>query len=592
MKPYDNNLVKKPLEVMNMYSSCKASEKGAKRENQIQVNSKGVDDSVGAISYDSEHEIFQGLDDIGDPGQFPSKNEELQLLAHVGALTDLHSAIVSPPFQACGENSQMLSSTKPQDPKHTEPNEKNKSRAFSSASLEVLRHCISRVGAVGGKKRRVLSNETKGQRAYPSMLSVTHIVELAAGNFIHSYSEIGKSLSAFSHPYKTSFFGLSSDNAKDIQLVQDLLICAEKVSNQQYGCASKLLEECSKLSFGRTNVVQRLVYYFTKALHDKVERETGRSTGKGLVNKWPLESIASISETAAFLERLPFNQVTQFAGIQSVVDHVSARAKVHVIDLEIHGGLRLAILMQALVTGSECSLEHLKITAVATQSNLQLEEAGIRLKNLAKFLNLNFSFHVISLEDILDLQQNILGLDRGETVVVQAAHTLRYMIAKPNLLENFMRAIRRINPHVMIITEVEANINSPVFVNRFAEALFFFGAYFEYVEYWLKNDCAERAFVESRLFSPSISHIVAAEGEERKFRFVGLNVWREFFARFGMMEIELSKLAIDHANLVLDMFDCRHSCVLGLNEKSLTVGWKDIPIFSLSAWKFHGMGSI
>lgn len=247
--------------------------------------------------------------------------------------------------------------------------------------------------------------------------------------------------------------------------------------------------------------------------------------------------------------------------------------------------------MQALASASECSLKHLKITAVAINSNVQIKEAGIRLQNLAKSLNLSFSFHVIILEDILDLHQNVLRLDHEETIVIQAAHALKFMIPKLNQLENLMTVIRRINPHVMIITEVEANIDSPVFAHRFVQALSFFGAYFDYMECCLKNDNKDREIVESEFFRPSIRHIIAAEEEERKFRIVGINVWREIFSKFGMVETELSKLSQNHADSVLKMFDCHNSCTSGLNGNSLIVGWKNTPIFSLSAWKFLEKGS-
>ncbi|KAH6831866.1 hypothetical protein C2S53_008359 [Perilla frutescens var. hirtella] len=571
-----------------MSSSCKACEEG-KIEMQVDLN--GVEDSVEAISYSSELDFFQGYDDITEPGLLlPSKYEELQLLADFGALDDLYFDIVSPPFQACGDDELgLLSSNEPQESRLAESNEEKRSYAFVSASMEILRKYTRRVGGLGGEERGVVSNETKRQRASPSTLSVDHVIELAVRRFnTHSNSEVGKNLSAISHPHETAILGLSTSNAKEIQLVQDLLSCAEDVCNQHYDCASKFLEECSNMSSSPTNVIQRLVYYFSEALRDKIELETQRFTEKGMVNSRPLEFIPPMSATAAFLQKLPCSQVMLFAGIQLVVDHVSSRRKLHVIDLELHGGLRHAILMQTLAAGSECPLEHLKITAVATQSNLHIEEAGTRLETLAKSLNLSFSFHVISLDDILDLQQN---LDPEETVVVQAAHTLRFMIPKVNQLENLMRAIRSLNPHVMIILEIEANIRSSVFVNRFVEALFFFGACFDYVEYYLKNDLTERAFVESKLLSPSMRHIVVAEEEEREFQMVGINVWREFLARFGMVETELSELALNHANLVLNMFECRDSCTLGLNGKSLTVGWKDTPIFSLSAWRFQGIGS-
>ncbi|KAI3469297.1 hypothetical protein Pfo_025960 [Paulownia fortunei] len=575
---------------MNKFSSSKASEKGAETKNLKQVDLKGSEDSeesVEANSYCSGLGFFQGHQDIAEPGLLLSKyhQEELVLLAHVGALDDLYVDIVSPPFQACGEDIRILTGLKSQNSQLIEPNEE-KSYAFPSASLEILKHCRSRVGTVNGKKIHGLSCETKQLSTSPSPLSTNYIIELAAGNFIQSKSGARNEFSAISHPYASTFLGLSTEIAKDIQLVLDVLSCADKVGNQQYDCASKLLEKCNKLSFSKTNTIQRLVYYFTEALHEKIDRETGRF--RSMVTKWSVDSVTPSSATITLHKELPPTQVTQFTSIQTIVDHVSACRKVHIIDLEIRCGLQQTILMQALAARSECPLEHFKITAVATNSKLTIEEAGIRLKSLAESLNLNFSFHMIRLEDIINLQRNLFDLDAEEAVVVQAAYALKSMIAKPNQLETLMRVIRNINPRVIIITESEANINSPIFVNRFVEALFFYGALFDCMEDCLKNDVADRTFAESKLFSPAIRNIVAAEGEERKFRIVGINIWREFFARFGMVETELSKLALYHANLVRKSRDCGDSCTLCLNGKCLIIGWKGTPVHSLSAWKLQG----
>ncbi|XP_042030147.1 DELLA protein 1-like [Salvia splendens] len=373
-------------------------------------------------------------------------------------------------------------------------------------------------------------------------------------SFTHSDSKTGKDFhhSAVIHPNRAAF---SRGKSEDIQLVQDLLSCAQAVSNHNNDCASEFLKEFSKLSSGSTNVVQCLVYYFAESLRDRI------------------------------------SPVMQFAGVQTMLDHISSCARVHIVDLGLYGGLRHAVLMQALATRSGCPIQHLKITAVAAQSHVQVEEevVGVRLQNLAKSLNMSFSFHVITSEDILDLNQSILRPDPEDTVVVQAAHILRFMIPK---LEILMLAVRSLNPHVMIIIEVEANVDSKVFVNRFVEALLFFGAGFDYLEHCLKDDLAARNYAESVLFSPSIRHIVAAEEEERKFRIVGINFWRGVFVRFGMAETELSKLALNHANSVLNMFDCCDSCRLGLDGNSLIVGWKGTPIFSLSAWKFQKIGAM
>lgn len=208
-----------------------------------------------------------------------------------------------------------------------------------------------------------------------SILSANDIVELAAANFIQSNSETRFRLPAIS---------LSAENDEDIQLLQDLLSCVEKVSNQDYDSASRLLKKCSELSLSRANVMQPLVYYFNEALGEKIERETGRFTGEGMVENRPLEAaITPSSALVAFHENIPFHQVSQFTSIQLMADHVAGYTRVHIIDLEIYCGLHHIIVMQTLAAREECRLVHFKITAVARHTNGTLiEETGVRLRSI------------------------------------------------------------------------------------------------------------------------------------------------------------------------------------------------------------------
>lgn len=544
----------------------------------------GIVYSVETISFCSNASFFQAYEHAAETGQQQSKFQELQYLSQVGTLDDLYLNIVSPPFQVFGEKRGIFSCVNSQNSPLIEPNEE-KPYTLPSASMEILRHCRGRISTVNGKKIHGLSFGREEQSVSPSQLSTNQIIELSAANFIKSERGTGNELYA-SHPYASAFLGLSKENAEDVQLMQDLLYCAEKVSNQQYDSATKLLEVCHKLSFSQMNKTQRLVYYFTEALREKIDRESGRCTGKGSVIDCSLDHIVRSSATATFFEKVPFSQITQFTGIQEVVEYVSDYKKVHVIDLAIRCGIHHLILMQALAERSECPIKNFKVTAIAIEPSLVIEETGNRLRSLASSLNVDFSFHVIMLENIINHQLSLFVLDDEERVLVHGSHALERMASKPDHLETLMRVIRRIDPCVMIITEVETNVNSPVFVNRFVEALFFFGAYFDSLEDCLKNDVAERAFAESKILSPVIRDTVGGEEAERKHRIVGINVWRAYFARFGMVEMELSKLALKHADLVLDRFDCRDSCTLGLNGNSLIVSWKGTPISSLSVWKF------
>lgn len=87
--------------------------------------------------------------------------------------------------------------------------------------------------------------------------------------------------------------------------------------------------------------------------------------------------------------------------------------------------------------------------------------------------------------------------------------------------------------------------------------------------------------------SEEIRNIIAMEGIERVVRSVKIEVWRAFLERYGMMEMNLSDSSLYQASLMAKRFGNGNSCTVEKNEKCLIIGWKDTPIKSLSAWKFH-----
>nr|XP_043622964.1 DELLA protein GAI1-like [Erigeron canadensis] len=201
-------------------------------------------------------------------------------------------------------------------------------------------------------------------------------------------------------------------------------------------------------------------------------------------------------------------------------------------------------------------------------------------------MSIPISFKIVMIQDMLDFNINLLELDDDEQVAVYSSVLLSSLIVTSNRLEHLMREIRKINPCITLISEVEANHTSPVFVKRFIESLFFYGALFDCVSDHSADDEFNRKVMESILYSQPIRNIVAAEGKERTVRHVGIDVWRAFFARFGMLEVELSDACFNEAKLLINNFDCADSCMLHVDCKCFVVGWKGVPIFSVSAWKF------
>ncbi|KAK6937280.1 Transcription factor GRAS [Dillenia turbinata] len=329
-----------------------------------------------------------------------------------------------------------------------------------------------------------------------------------------------------------------------------------------------------------SNPVQRVVFYFAEALRERIGREARRITAKGFKQKARSEIIESALNhdpaTIICHSDIPLIQVLVFTGVQAILDSVASAGKVHIIDLAIRRGAHWEILMQALAERRDNSIQLLKITAIAISSEQKIGDTGKNLKSFSASLNLPFSFQQICLSDMSELREEHFNREADETII------LKTMISKPKCLDSLMWLLRKLNPSIMVVGEIDANHNSTSFGNRFIKALFFYSAYFDCLEACITRDNNSRLAIESLILKEGIRNVVATEGIDRTIWNVKIYVWRAFFARFGMGEVELSESSFYQASLVVE----KNFGTIDKNGKSLIFGWKGTPLFSFSAWKF------
>ncbi|XP_071727151.1 DELLA protein GAI1-like [Rutidosis leptorrhynchoides] len=420
-------------------------------------------------------------------------------------------------------------------------------------------------------------------------LSTDARIRLAGQLFIESYSSKFDEISDPAHPFTVSALGLSDEEAKDIKLLIGLLASVEKTDQRQFNQARKFIEICNNMSSDEGNPIERLVYYFSEAIREKINRETEK------VVRCKFESMHVIDlheammradkRILAFHQKLPLSQIYQFSTIQSIVVNVRGSRKVHVIDFEIRSGMKYMIMLRTFAN-QEWRVEQLKITAVGTKAELKIKDAGTRLAEYARSMNIAFSFKIVMVADILDFNTDLLELDEDEKVAVCAPFFLSTLISKPKSLEHLMRVIRKINPCITVITEIEANHTTPAFANRFTQALFFYGTIFDSSSCCSENDERYRKITESVFFGQTIRNIVAADGDERTIRHIGVDVWRTFLARFGMVENEVSDESVFEAKVLISSFNCGNGCSIRVDGGCLLIDWKDVPVFCVSAWQF------
>ncbi|KAI9082529.1 hypothetical protein K1719_035398 [Acacia pycnantha] len=487
---------------------------------------------------------------------------------------------MTPPFEEiAGLKNQQVTSSEP-------INNKQVPQSSSLAYLEILSNYASRFKKLRVQDRTEPNNNSEAQVGRQE-LSAEEIIRVAGARYVqfssHWYDDYCMPL----HPYASGLEVLSEEENRDVELAQFLLAAAERVSCQQYERASRMLLHCLFNSSPGANSVQRTCFYFAQALRERIEKETGNTTLMGCAKNTEDQFIQKMDTSIALTchQKIPFNQVMQFTGVQAIVEHIAYDTKIHVIDLEIRHGIQWTCLMQALAERNERKVELLKITTIGIAGQPTLEETGKRLKSFAKSLNLPFACKQVYVADMTEITEQQLEIEDDETVAVYSPYALRNMVSRPASLESLMSVIRNIKPTIMIVLEVNANLNSSSFAIRFIEALFHYSTFFDCVGTCLKDEISARMATEA-ILSEGIRNIVAAEGGERTVRNVRIEVWRRFFARFRMVEIGFSESSLYQARLVAREFAGGKFCTLDANGKCLTVGWKGTPLHSVSAWRF------
>ncbi|KAJ8748277.1 hypothetical protein K2173_000849 [Erythroxylum novogranatense] len=420
-------------------------------------------------------------------------------------------------------------------------------------------------------------------------LSTEEVVRVAGARYIQFADQRHSDFPTIQHPFGYALEGLSEEETRDVEIAHVLLSAAEKVGNQQLDSACRLLSRCELMACEKVNPVHRVANCFAEALREKIDKETGKFKEERPEIIPERDVLQGLSTDLAFLvcyQKVPINQATHLTAVQTIFENVESVRKLHIIDLEIRSGVQWSAMMQAIAGRGQPPVKHLKISAISRLgSENKTQEIGKYLENLAQALKIPFTFVPVYMLSLDDIKEEHFKIAPDESVVVFCDKILRTTVATPRSLENLMRVIKNLNPSLMVVVEVEANHNSPTFVERFIEALFYFSAYFDCIDTCMSEAVEQRTVIEA-IFFHGIRNILTMEGRERTCRSVEMEVWRAFFARYKMVEMDSSESSRYQANLVLGKFPFGHLCSIKKDGKSLHFGWKGMPLLSLSAWKF------
>ncbi|GLJ20657.1 hypothetical protein SUGI_0376110 [Cryptomeria japonica] len=417
-------------------------------------------------------------------------------------------------------------------------------------------------------------------------LSSEEIIKLAGTRYIRGFAYDGFE-SCFVTP------ALASEDQKGLELAHLLFASAELISNKQYDQASRLLMQCQKFSSQCGNPIQRIGYYFSGALLQRIERQISEKS-----NKLPKEAFDfaynidngcdknEIYSTVAFYARaVPFVKLVQFSSVQAIIEAVGNARKIHVIDLGIRTGCQWTVLIQSLALRAPSSpLELLKITAVGMNGQ-EMKNSGGRLEEFAKSSAIPFSYKMVKVSDMEEIHEGLFDVKPGEAVAVYVPSVFRTLLYKPVLLQSVVDVVKKLKPRIMVSTEIEADHNSPCFDKRFIEVLFSCSTWFDSYDAILPDrDDVKRVKFEEAFCGSQIRNMIACEGNDRRVRHVRTDVWRKFFGHAGLTEMAFSHQVWYQARLLLRQFPHAECYTLEANGSAIMVGWKGTPLQAISAW--------
>lgn len=370
--------------------------------------------------------------------------------------------------------------------------------------------------------------------------------------------------------------------------MQLLLECAKAVDNDHEKARIVLPKlEAQATRYG--DPIQRLAAYFTEALSKRLARAQGlpEPAFRG-------EECSPRDLTLAYKfmnDACPYFTFAQLTANQAILEAIDGADKVHIVDFGISQGVQWAAMLQA-IAGREGrkAPDRIRITGVASPELGEnwadsLAATGRRLADFARALKLNLEFRPaeVALDDNT-LSAESLGVDDGEVVVVNFMLELCNVLdgAENVSISRVLRLAAQLSPKVALVAEMDAQLNIGPFQKRFVSALHFFSAMFDSLEAGMRRECPHRLRMERWLLGERIHSMVGGPDDGPRRRLQAYSEWRSALEAAHFRLSPLSHYAQSQATILLWRF-CE-SFTLNEQQGSLTLGWQNKPLLTVSAW--------
>ncbi|TVU13205.1 hypothetical protein EJB05_40740, partial [Eragrostis curvula] len=366
--------------------------------------------------------------------------------------------------------------------------------------------------------------------------------------------------------------------------------CAQALATGDRRSAIDLLTQIKQHSSSSGDARQRLAHCFAEGLEARLAG-TGSQVYNSLMSKrtsvmeylmaYKLYAAACCFKMMAF----KFSNMTIF-------NLIAGRKKVHVVDYGMDYGFQWPNFFRYLAD-REGEPPEVRITGIdlpqpGFRPAARLEETGRRLSSCAHQFGVPFKFHSIAAKWEM-VRVDDLNIDPDEVLIVNGIVHFGNLFDEGNDIDSLsprdvvLNNIREMRPNAFILFVMNGLHNSPFFVTRFREAMFYYSAMFDIMDATTPRDNEHRLLVERDLFGRAAMNVIACEGLDRVQRPETYKQWHVRNQRAGLRPLPLDPETVKVVREVVKS-QYHKDFLIDTDHQWLLEGWKGRVFYAMSTW--------
>jgi hypothetical protein len=369
-----------------------------------------------------------------------------------------------------------------------------------------------------------------------------------------------------------------------LPLVVRVLDCAGAIEDGQLRLAEGMLGRLLEDAPTAGTAEQRVAHFFARGLQGRLVGDASATGNLYQQGTSPGDMLASFQ---VLVEATPFVRFA-YQSCNRLLDRALVDApRIQVIDVGIGSGSQWFPFLEALAK-RPCP-PHLRLTGIevpAPATEPQMRQVGEALAAHADRLGVPFSFEpIVAL--VQDLEPADFRVRPDEALAINAVLALHH-VPEAESGESagrdrnaVLRQLRGLRPRALTLVEPDVEHHNMSFLPRVSESFVHYLTVFDALEALLGGHGRERAVLERAFFGREMGNILGGEGARRVERHERHQSWRRRLRRAGFSALSCAGLA----DALCDDLAIRPPFALKLDQESLLLCWKNIPLLAVSGWQ-------